>query len=89
MGVSEKVVLEVLRTQQNLVEEALVMNGKVVVPGLVMIKLRQMKATPPMTKNMFGKIVQVKAKPAKKIVKAFPAKQLKLWMASGIPGIWK
>merc|ERR1719382_1793177 len=43
--------------------------GKFVIPGLAMIKTRK--------KEMFGKTVLVKAKPAKTVVKAFAAKALK------------
>merc|ERR1712222_240707 len=49
-------------------------NGKFVIPGLVMIKTRKKPAT---KKEMFGKTVLVKARPARTVVKAFPAKVLK------------
>merc|ERR1711999_51140 len=52
-------------------------NGKFVIPGVVMIKPRQKKATKAGKREIFGKVVMVKAKPAKTIVKAFPAKALK------------
>merc|ERR1712151_57245 len=52
-------------------------NGKFVIPGVVMIKTRQKKATKAGKREIFGKVVMVKAKPAKTIVKAFPAKALK------------
>merc|ERR1712232_33151 len=51
--------------------------GKFVIPGVVMIKTRQKKATKAGKREVFGKIVMVKAKPAKTVVKAFPAKALK------------
>merc|ERR1712190_378909 len=50
---------------------------KFVIPGVVMIKTRQKKATKAGKREIFGKVVMVKAKPAKTIVKAFPAKALK------------
>jgi len=50
--------------------------GKFVIPGVV-IKTRQKKATKAGKREIFGKVVMVKAKPAKTIVKAFPAKALK------------
>merc|ERR1712134_224240 len=53
-------------------------NGKFVIPGVVMIKTRQKKATKAGKREIFGKVVMVKAKPAKTIVKAFPAKALKV-----------
>merc|ERR1739838_553990 len=52
-------------------------NGKFVVPGLVMIKTRKKPATKAGKREMFGKVVLVKAKPAKTVVKAFAAKALK------------
>merc|ERR1712176_1596297 len=52
-------------------------NGKFVIPGVVMIKTRQKKATKAGKREVFGKVVMVKAMPAKTVVKAFPAKALK------------
>merc|ERR1712124_70280 len=52
-------------------------NGKFVIPGLVAIKTRKKPATKAGKKMMFGKEVLVKARPAKTVVKAFPAKVLK------------
>merc|ERR1712066_937555 len=51
--------------------------GKVVVPGVCMIKTRLKPATKAGKREMFGKVVAVKAKPAKTIVKAFPVAALK------------
>jgi nucleoid DNA-binding protein len=50
---------------------------KFVIPQLVMLKLKHKKATKAGTREMFGKVMKMAAKPAKKIVKAFPAKPLK------------
>ena len=52
-------------------------NGKFVIPGLVMIKTRKKPATKAGKREMFGKTVLVKARPARTVVKAFPAKVLK------------
>merc|ERR1719254_99548 len=52
-------------------------SGKFVIPGLVMIKTRNKPATKAAKKEMFGKMVLVKARPARTVVKAFPAKVLK------------
>merc|ERR1711906_70514 len=52
-------------------------NGKFVIPGLVMIKTRKKPATKAGKREMFGKTVLVKAKPAKTVVKAFAAAALK------------
>merc|ERR1719372_3322 len=51
--------------------------GKFTIPGLCMIKTRKKPATKAGTRQMFGKVVVVKAKPAKTVVKAFPVAQLK------------
>merc|ERR1711862_472245 len=43
------------------------------IPGLCRLKTRTKPATKAGKREVFGKVVMVKAKPAKKIVKAFPA----------------
>merc|ERR1712157_593687 len=51
--------------------------GKVTIPGLCMIKTRLKPATKAGKKEIFGKLVIVKAKPAKTVVKAFAVAALK------------
>merc|ERR1711884_719794 len=51
--------------------------GKFTIPGLAMLKLKTKPATKAGKREMFGKVVVVKAKPAKKIVKAFAVAALK------------
>merc|ERR1712056_131421 len=51
--------------------------GKFVLPGLCMIKTRLKPATKAGKKEVFGKVVMVKAKPARTVVKAFPVSALK------------
>merc|ERR1711972_770143 len=51
--------------------------GKFTIPGLCMLKLRTKPATKAGKREVFGKVVMVKAKPARKIVKALPVKALK------------
>merc|ERR1711948_185294 len=51
--------------------------GKATIPGLCMIKTRTKPATKAGKREMFGKVVVVKAKPAKTIVKAFCVAALK------------
>merc|ERR1719300_120928 len=46
--------------------------GKFVVPGLCMVKTRLKPATKAGKREVFGKVVMVKAKPAKTVVKAYP-----------------
>merc|ERR1739841_473285 len=52
-------------------------NGKFVVPGIAMLKLKHRPARKATTKMMFGQMQKVAAKPASKVVKAFPTKALK------------
>lgn len=54
-----------------------VKSGKFVVPGLVMLKVKTKPATKAGKRLMFGQEVVVKAKPAKKVIKAFPAAAVK------------
>merc|ERR1712226_275997 len=51
--------------------------GVFTVPGLARMKIRNKPATKAGKREVFGKIVMVKAKPARKIVKAFPVAALK------------
>merc|ERR1711979_13712 len=51
--------------------------GKFTIPGLCTIKTRVKPATKAGVRNIFGKEVTVKAKPAKTVVKAFAAAALK------------
>ena len=52
-------------------------NQKFTIPRLVTFTVRTKPATQARKIMMFGKEVKVAAKPARKIVKAFPAKALK------------
>merc|ERR1712151_633059 len=54
-----------------------VKKGKFTIPGVVMIKTRLKPATKAGKRVVFGKLVMVKAKPAKTVVKAFPVSALK------------
>merc|ERR1711992_345287 len=51
--------------------------GKFTIPGLAMLKLKTKPATKAGKREMFGKVVLVKAKPAKTVVKAFAVAALK------------
>merc|ERR1711974_24690 len=51
--------------------------GKFTFPGVCMIKTRHKPATKACKKEIFGKMQDVKAKPARTIVKAFPVAALK------------
>merc|ERR1712039_317631 len=54
-----------------------VKTGVLALPGLCRLKTRTKPATKAGKREIFGKICVVKAKPARKIVKAFPAKAIK------------
>ena len=51
--------------------------GKFTIPGLCMLKTRVKPATKAGKREIFGKLVMVKAKPATKVVKAFCVSALK------------
>merc|ERR1712232_394160 len=51
-------------------------SGKFVLPGLCMIKTRLKPATKAGKREVFGRVVMVKAKPARTVVKAFPVSAL-------------
>merc|ERR1712187_500274 len=51
--------------------------GVFYLPGLCRLKTRTKSATKAGKREIFGKMCVVKAKPARKIVKAFPAKAIK------------
>merc|ERR1712109_380919 len=52
-------------------------SGKFTIPGVCMVKTRLKPATKAGKREIFGKMVVVKAKPAKTVVKAFPVSALK------------
>merc|ERR1712187_137311 len=51
--------------------------GKFTIPGVCMVKTRKKAATPAGKREVFGKVVMVKAKPAKTVVKAYTVAALK------------
>merc|ERR1711997_943750 len=51
--------------------------GKFTIPGLCMVKTRQKPATKAGKREVFGKVIMVKAKPAKTVVKAYCVAALK------------
>merc|ERR1719299_315752 len=51
--------------------------GKFTIPGLCMLKTRVKPATKAGKREIFGKVVMVKAKPAKTVVKAYPVAAIK------------
>merc|ERR1712176_659842 len=71
--VSSKVLDELARIATQEVKKT----GVFIVPGLARLKIRTKPATKAGKREVFGKVVMVKAKPARKIVKAFPVAALK------------
>ena len=76
-GVKKKDVKAVLAGLEALAPSALKASGKFTIPGVTMIKLRKKPATKAGKRMAFGKLVTVKAKPARTIVKCFTVKALK------------
>merc|ERR1712094_5088 len=72
-----KVVTGILASLATLVTSEVKKTGKFTIPEVCMVKSRQKPATKAGKRMAFGKEVTVKAKPARTIVKAFPAAALK------------
>merc|ERR1712040_12328 len=70
-------VTKVLDTLASVASREVKKTGKCTIPGLCMIKTRLKPATKAGKREIFGKMVMVKAKPAKTIVKAFAVAALK------------
>ena len=70
----KKTVIEVLGGLRSLAYAELLANEKFVIPQLVTIKIRRKPAMPARTKQVFGAMMVVKAKPATKVVKTLVAK---------------
>merc|ERR1719396_204182 len=72
-----KEVVAVLDSLHGVAASELKKAGKFTIPGVCMVKTRQKPATKAGKREVFGKVVMVKAKPAKTAVKAFCAAALK------------
>merc|ERR1712146_584852 len=70
-------VVKAVFNELNAIAQSVKKNEKFTIPQLVVLKLKHNPARKAGTKVMFGKEVRVAAKPASKVVKAFPAKALK------------
>merc|ERR1711948_192105 len=73
----KKKVLKVLDSLAAVATKEVKSAGKATIPGLCMIKTRLKPATKAGKREIFGKVVVVKAKPAKTVVKAFCVAALK------------
>merc|ERR1719352_227953 len=69
--------MKILTSLAEVVTKEVKKTGKVTIPGVCMVKTRVKPATKAGKREMFGKVVLVKAKPAKTVVKAFPVAALK------------
>ena len=76
-GVAAQDVCKVLNSLHTIACQELRITQKFVIPQLATLTLKHESATKAGKRMMFGKEVRVLAKPAKKVLKAFPAKALK------------
>jgi len=67
----------VMNSLAELASKEVAKTGVFALPGLFRLKTRTKPATKAGKREVFGKVVMVKAKPARKVVKAFPVKALK------------
>ena len=75
--IDKKIAAKALETLATVATAEVKKTAKFVIPGLCMLKTRKKPATKAGKREIFGKVVVVKAKPAKTVVKAFAAKALK------------
>merc|ERR1719394_570933 len=73
VGACSKIINSLVTIATNEVKK----NGVFTIPGLCRLKTRTKPATKAGVRNIFGKDVKVKAKPAKTVVKAYPVSALK------------
>merc|ERR1712110_1261904 len=76
-GLKQKLVSQFLGNVVAIGTKEVKSTGVFTLPGLCRIKTRVKPATKAGVRSIFGKEVQIKAKPAKTIVKAFPVAALK------------
>merc|ERR1711972_1195653 len=77
LELKKTVASKLINTLASLGQQEMKKTGLFTIPGLTRMKVRTKPATKAGKREMFGKVVIVKAKPAKQIVKAFPAAALK------------
>merc|ERR1712207_103405 len=77
LELKQKVCSKLLNSLAEVATKEVKKAGVFAVPGLCRLKTRTKPATKAGKREIFGKICVVKAKPARKIVKAFPAKAIK------------
>merc|ERR1712083_931753 len=69
--------MKVITSLADVVTKEVKKTGKVTLPGMCMLKTRTKPATKAGKREVFGKVIMVKAKPAKTVVKAYPVSALK------------
>merc|ERR1719226_54036 len=67
----------VITALAEVVSQEVTKTGKVTIPGVAMLKVRTKPATKAGKREMFGKVVMLKARAARKVVKAFPVAAIK------------
>merc|ERR1719226_370156 len=70
----KSVCMKVIGSLAEIASQEVSKTGIFTVPGLCRIKTRTKPATKTGKREVFGKVVMVKAKPARKVVKAYPVK---------------
>merc|ERR1712060_881242 len=73
----KSVCVKVINSLTEVATKEVVSTGVFSLPGLCRLKTRVKPATKAGKKEVFGKVVMVKARPARKIVKAYPVAALK------------
>merc|ERR1712216_719818 len=73
-GLKQKACSDYLNSLVEIACQEVKKTGIFTLPGLCRIKTRTKPATKAGVRNIFGKEVKVAAKPAKKVVKAYPAR---------------
>merc|ERR1712014_352682 len=68
----QAVVSKIISSLADIGTKEVTSTGKFTIPGLVMIKTRKKPATKACKKEVFGKMCDIKARPARTVVKAFP-----------------
>merc|ERR1712061_841870 len=77
LQLKQKVCTKMLNIISELAAKEVKKNGLFAIPSLCRFKTRTKPATKAGQREMFGKVVMVKAKPATKVVKAYPVAALK------------
>merc|ERR1739845_223637 len=76
-GLKKSECVKVITSLGGIAAKELKSAAKFTIPGVCMVKTRKKAATPAGKREIFGKVVVVKAKPAKTVVKSFAVAALK------------